>query len=105
MQPKSYKAVEGMTPFEAWMGEKPTVNHLRIFGCTAYAHAPKDERQKLYSKSRKCVLLGYGSETKGYRLYGPKRERVFYSRNVVFNESDIGIKEQNKQEEKQQGRI
>ena len=85
------KAVKGMTPFESWMGEKPMVKDLRVFGCTAYAHAhahahahvPKDERQKLDLKSRKCVLLGYGTETKGYRLYDPKRERVFYSRDVV----------------------
>ena len=68
------KAVKGMTPFESWMGEKPMVNHLRVFGCTTYAHIPKDERQKLDLKSRKCVLLGYGSETKGYRLYDPKRK-------------------------------
>jgi len=37
------KAVEGMTPFEAWTGEKPNIQHLRIFGCAAYAHVPKDE--------------------------------------------------------------
>jgi hypothetical protein len=35
-------------------------------------------------------------------LYDPKRERVFYSRDVVFNESDVGIeKEPSKREEKQ----
>lgn len=59
------KAVKGMTPFESWMGEKQMVKHLRVFGCTAYAHVPKDERQKLDLKSRKCVMLGYGTETKG----------------------------------------
>ena len=80
------KAVEGRTPFEAWTSDKPGVDHLRSFGCPAYAHVPKDERQKLDSKSRKCLLLGYGSKTKGYRLYDPKRERVFFSRDVLFNE-------------------
>ncbi len=34
---------EGMTPYEAWHGEKPKVDHLRVFGCDAYAHIPKDE--------------------------------------------------------------
>ena len=62
------KAVKGMTPFEARMGEKLKVDHLRVFGSTAYAHVPKDERQKLDSKSRKCI---YSSETKGYHLYDP----------------------------------
>ena len=51
------KAVKGMTPFEAWMGEKPKVDHLRVFGCAAHAHVPKDEWQKLDSKSRKCIFL------------------------------------------------
>ena len=41
------KAVTGMTPYEAWSGEKPGVGHLRAFGCAAYAHVPKDERKKL----------------------------------------------------------
>ena len=51
------KAVKGLTPFEAWTSEKPNVKHLRIFGCAAYAHVPKDERQKLDPKARKYVCL------------------------------------------------
>ena len=85
------KAVEGMTPFEAWMGEKPGVEHLRIFGCVAYAHVAKEERKKLDSKTRECVFLGYGAERKGYRLHDPKRTKVFHSRDVVFNEKKRGI--------------
>ena len=55
------KALEGITPFEAWSGTKPDVSSLRIFGCSTYAHVPKAERRKLDSKTRKCVLLGYGA--------------------------------------------
>ena len=56
------KAIDGMTPFEAWTGKKLEVNHLHIFGCEAFAHISKDERHKLDSKTRKCIL---GQETKG----------------------------------------
>ena len=35
------KAVKGMTPFEAWTGDKPIVEHLRAFGCAAHAHGPR----------------------------------------------------------------
>ena len=31
------KAVMNRTPFEAWYGMKPSVRHLRIFCCIAYA--------------------------------------------------------------------
>jgi hypothetical protein len=37
------KAVEGKTPYQALHGEKPKVGHLKVFGCTAYSHIPKDE--------------------------------------------------------------
>ena len=37
------RAVDGMTPYEAWYGYKPKAHHLRVFGCDAYAHIPKDK--------------------------------------------------------------
>ena len=74
------KVVKGTTPFEAWTAQKPKVSHLRAFRCAAYAHIPKDERQNLDPKARKCIFLGYGSETKGYRI---QRERVIFSRDVL----------------------
>ena len=88
-----------MTPYEAWTGEKPLVDHLRAFGCQAYAQIPKDERKKLNSKSRKCILLVYGTETKCYQLYDPQRKKVFFSRDVVFNEHECGLEEFCKPEE------
>jgi hypothetical protein len=88
-----------MTPFEAWVGEKPNVGHLRTFGCVAYAHVAKDERKKFDVKTRKCVFLGYGTKTKGYRLYDPKRAKVFFSRDVVFNEKKCGIEKEPHMEE------
>lgn len=56
-------AVQGMTPVEAWTGKKPDVCHLRAFGCVAYAHVAKDDRGKLDSKARRCIFLGYSTET------------------------------------------
>lgn len=75
------KAAKDKRLYETWYGEKPKVDHLRVFGCDAY------ERGKLDSKARKCVLLGY-SETKGYRLYHPSKDKVIFSRDVRFNETE-----------------
>ena len=90
----STTGVKEKTLIEAWKGQKPNVGHLTVFGCAAYAHVGKDERQKLNVKSRKCVLLGYDTKKKGYRLYDPRRERVFNSRDVVFDESSSGIEKE-----------
>ena len=57
-----------------------------MFGCDAYSHIPKDERSKFDSKTRKCILVGYGQETKGYRLYSLTQQKVIHSRDVSFCE-------------------
>ena len=62
------KTLDGKTPFQAWYGKKPNVSHLRVFGCSAYIHIPKDERKKLDPKAKKCIFLGYGTSRKGYQL-------------------------------------
>ena len=61
-----------------------------MFGCTVYVHVPKDERGKLDPKTRKCLLLGYGSVQKGYRVFDPVTRKVSFSRNVTFDEQESG---------------
>ena len=84
----STKAVSGMTPYEAWMKEKPVVDHLQVFGCVAYAHIPRDKRRKLDPKAKKSIFVGYGKKSKGYRLFDPESGKIILSRNVVFNEEE-----------------
>ncbi|XP_074362613.1 uncharacterized protein LOC141702933 [Apium graveolens] len=47
------KSVRNKTPNEAWSGSKPSVGHLRIFGCSAYAHIPDQKIKKLDDKGEK----------------------------------------------------
>ena len=47
----------------------------------------KDERRKLDPKAKIFMLLGYGEETKGYRLYDSERNKVIFSRDVYFHEN------------------
>jgi len=63
----STKAVPNQTPYEAWFKRKPKVEHFRIFGCIAYAHILKENREKLDEKGEKCIFIGYSNESKGYR--------------------------------------
>ena len=54
------KSLDGGNPEEAWTSRKPSYSHLKIFGCEAYAHVPKELWKKLDPKSNKCIFLGYG---------------------------------------------
>jgi 5'-3' exoribonuclease 2 len=53
------KTIARKTPEEMWTCEKPCVAHIKVFGCQAYAHVPKQKRQKLDSKSKECIFIGY----------------------------------------------
>ena len=89
------KLLSGITPHEAWYGSKPDVSSIRIFGCSAYAHVPKVERRKLDFKARGCIMLGYGTTQKGYRLYDLECMKVIHNRDVIFNEkSTPGIQKE-----------
>ena len=59
-----------------------------------YSHIPKDERQKLDAKARKCIFLGYSSSRKGYRLYDQSSHRVIHSHDVKFNELVCGVEKE-----------
>lgn len=80
-------SVKNMTPEEAWSGQKPTVDHFRVFGCVAYVHIPDPKRKKLDNKGVKCVLFGVSEESKAYRLYNPLTKRISVSKDVVFDEN------------------
>ena len=59
-----------------------------MFGSTAYVHVPREERGKLDPKIRKCTLVRYGNMQKGYRVYDQATRKIFYSRNVKFDEQE-----------------
>lgn len=80
-----------LTPFELFHGYKPDVSHLRVFGCVAYAHIPKEKRVKGDRKSFKCIFIGYTDDKKGYRLYDPRTEDIIAARSVWFAENHFDI--------------
>ncbi|KAG8489064.1 hypothetical protein CXB51_017032 [Gossypium anomalum] len=82
-------AVKDKTPFEAWHGLKPTVSHLKVFGCVCYAHIPVEKRNKLEERAVPVILVGYSSTKKGYRVYNPSTKGILISRDVKFDEDKI----------------
>ena len=79
-------ALVDKTPYEVWFGQKPSVAHVRVFGCEAFVHVPKEKRSKLDNKAEKCIFVGYKDGIKGYKLWNPVTRKVVYSRDVVFRE-------------------
>lgn len=74
------------TPYEQWTGVKPTVKHLKVFGCLGFVQIPSQRRHKLEDKSEKSIFIGYCLKTKAYKMYNPNTGKVLLSRDVVFRE-------------------
>ena len=81
------RSTYGKSPYHLWYGKKPTVRHLRVWGCIAYAHVAHEKRSKFDAKAVKCVMIGYSESSKAWRLWDTERKRLIVSRDVTFNES------------------
>jgi transposase InsO family protein len=82
------RSVEGKTPYEAWYGKKPSVEHLRVFGCVAHVKSARPLLRKLDDRSTPMIFIGYEPGSKAYRVYNPVTRRVHISRDVVFDEGE-----------------
>jgi hypothetical protein len=86
--------LDDKNPQEVWTGKEPSFTHIKVFGCDAYVHVPKENMSKLDKKDEKCILIGYKDGLKGYKLWNPKTKKVVYSRDVVFREMKDVVKQE-----------
>jgi hypothetical protein len=80
------KSVVGMTPYEAWYGRKPSVDHLRTFGCVTHVKTVAGHTNKLADRSTPMVIIGSEAGTKAYRAYNLVNKKLVVTREVLFEE-------------------
>ena len=49
-------------PERFWTGNDVSYSHLKVFGCKAFLHVPKEKRSKLDNKTIPCIFVGYRDE-------------------------------------------
>ncbi|GJR85744.1 putative RNA-directed DNA polymerase [Tanacetum coccineum] len=69
------------TPFEMWKGKRPSLGHIKIWGCEVFVR--REAQDKLEARSEKCLFVGYPKESFGYLFYKPKDNVVFVARREV----------------------
>ena len=74
------------TPYEALHGKEATLQHLWTVGSRTFVHI-QTHTKKLEDRSWEGRLCGYSQDTKAYRIYNAKTNKVVESRNVVFIET------------------
>ncbi|CAI7885450.1 unnamed protein product [Closterium sp. NIES-54] len=75
-------------PYVEWIGRKPKVDMLRVFGCMCMALVPKHLRHnKLGAKAIWVVHLGMAQNSKGWLLWDPFTKKFLVSRDCKFMEN------------------
>jgi hypothetical protein len=80
------------TPHEIGSGEKPDLSAVRPWGCKAWVK--RLGVGKLEPRAEECHFVGMDSESKGYRIYWPGKNRVSVERDVYFNENEVSEPEE-----------
>ncbi|CAM8993843.1 unnamed protein product [Rhodiola kirilowii] len=78
--------LKGKSPWEMLFGEKPHVDHLRVFGCSCFVSTKVHTRDKFDPRALECIFLGYPAGQKGYKLFCLSTQQVLISRHVIFRE-------------------
>ncbi|CAL2274238.1 unnamed protein product [Prunus armeniaca] len=73
------------TPFDILYHKAPSYNHMRVFGCLAYATSVHPS-SKFAPRAHKSVFIGYPIGQKAYKLYDLETHKTFTSRDVLFME-------------------
>ena len=81
-----------ITPHEMWFGIKPSLSHLRVFGCAAHTHIPEERRKKygdgkVNHRSVHTYFVGYDKSDAIYKIWHPANNSVVRARNVIFDET------------------
>jgi hypothetical protein len=46
-----------MSKYDMWFGTNPDVSGLRIYGCSTFAHFPKETRKAPDDQSEECIVI------------------------------------------------
>ena len=78
------------TPFELWTNRKPSLNHLKVWGCPAEVRVYNPHERKLDPRTTSGFFIGYPLASKGFRFYCPGHHtRIVESLNAKFLEDHI----------------
>lgn len=81
-----FSILHNKTPYELLFNAPPSFDEFRVFGCLCYAYNVHCKRDKLMSRSRKYIFIGYPQGKKGWKLYDLDTGDYFVSRDVKFYE-------------------
>ncbi|GJS67303.1 retrovirus-related pol polyprotein from transposon TNT 1-94 [Tanacetum coccineum] len=79
-------STHGKTTYHIINDRKPSIKHLHIFGCICYITRDGENLDKMKEKGDPCVMVGYSTQSKGYRVYNKRTRLIAESIHIKFDE-------------------
>jgi hypothetical protein len=74
----------GKTPCEVFFGRKPSAKHWGVFGCDAFFHVPKEQREVFAPKMDRCIYLGHDAVQNCGSVYVMRTKKIVQTRDLSF---------------------
>jgi histone deacetylase 1/2 len=81
------KIIDNTSPTERLLDIKPDYKSLLVFGCACWPNLHPYNTCKLAYRSKQCVFVGYSPHHKGVKCLEISTDRVYISRDVVFDKN------------------
>jgi hypothetical protein len=78
------------TPYQAMMKRKPSILNLGVFGCDAFVHQDKSQRDTTFSaKAEPAIYLGHDPRQNAPRVRMLHTGKIITAKDVMFRESSF----------------
>jgi hypothetical protein len=83
-------AATGVTPYEATLAREPSIIHVGVFGCDAFVHMDRSQRDTTFSpKAEPGIYLGHNSVQNCPTVYMLRSGKTLKVKDVLFRESSF----------------
>ena len=79
----------GKTAYEAFVGKKPDLSNMHIFGSECYSYV--QNAKELDARSKKGIFVGYDKGSPAYLVYYPESNVIERVRCVKFMEENVDV--------------
>ncbi|GJW58663.1 retrovirus-related pol polyprotein from transposon TNT 1-94 [Tanacetum coccineum] len=80
------------TSYEIFMERIPDISYFHVFRCPVFIHNHKDHLGIFDAKADDGYFLGYSSVSKAFRVYNTRRQQIYETYHVTFDESMEAIR-------------
>ncbi|GJS20320.1 retrovirus-related pol polyprotein from transposon TNT 1-94, partial [Tanacetum coccineum] len=82
-------STHGKTAYHIINDRKPSIKNLHIFGCICYITKDGENLDKMKEKGDPCIMVGYSTQSKGYRVYNKRTRLIVESIHIKFDEIKV----------------